>query len=631
MFTIYTVYSVLIAVSCCMISTAREPAKLREEVHPTSIVEIAHGLAASKGIRPTSLLLLELGSVLTQGSFLTYAHLLSLRPAKLAGPVSQFDVSVRASGTQPHGYIIHTILWQALAAPLSIIAVVSEEDISRNTEYFQTDFIQNIRHKFVCVILTRTGSQHKRYPMAQSTYPVSTVAVVRRKGLDTRCLENRDNLFRLQVRKSIQACDSTARSCEFKSFRVLLQRATHADLVLYKLRVKCNATEVDVDHRTTHLGRSTHSNIYVSMSRYNLGETRLTDCYSYIPFSDVDVKALAKPFSAGVWCLTLTTVIVLTTAWSLIKRESALEFSSNVVLSLITVRELQSASTSCRGSSGTIIECATLAFIFFIGQIYSNCVMSSFLDPTGEVLQWLSAFDCTTLPTCQYESSLDFLLTRSALCHIVPSMLIKVKKPLRRFVPLKSFSEPRALFRLLFTELYPRNGVVPLPLVPTQPSVIWIHIIEHGILSPRKLALIEQNIVAKSHFDSIEYSRMDKVHLSDVKRWFAKIASEETHLLSFEIVREWFDMTSLWKLQPVFLVCMLLIIAGIGLEVSGAKGVLVISAFLRALSSSLLVRVTFIRQVCAKLLGELLRCLAISRGGASLYVRKLARKLCSRP
>lgn len=99
---------------------------------------------------------------------------------------------------------------------------------------------------------------------------------------------------------------------------------------------------------------------------------------NYISFSAVDVIALVKAFSAGVWYLTLSNIIALTSAYTLIVKEPTLEFSCNVVLSVITVRELQSAPTLRRTFSGTIIT-------FLIGQIYSNSVMSSFLDPNGEI------------------------------------------------------------------------------------------------------------------------------------------------------------------------------------------------------------------------------------------------------
>ena len=60
------------------VSDSREPAELEEKAHPNDIVEMVHRVAVLRGIKPISLLLLELRSSLTQGSFTT---ILSLRPA----------------------------------------------------------------------------------------------------------------------------------------------------------------------------------------------------------------------------------------------------------------------------------------------------------------------------------------------------------------------------------------------------------------------------------------------------------------------------------------------------------------------------------------------------------------------
>ena len=581
MFNIGMVFCVFIALNCCMISTAPEPAELRDtaRAHPNDIVKIVDRVATSKGIRPASLLLLELGSVLTQGSFTTHAHLLSLRPAN------------------PHGDNIHTILWQALAAPLRIIAVVSEEDISRNIRFFHTDFVQNIRHKFVCAVLTQTEALHRMNPTSYSTFPVPTISVTEKGDLLALCWENRDNLFRQLAMKSIRACDLTARACEFRRLlQVLDLRRPYVDY-LYRLRVKCNTTEIEVDYRTSLQRRSTHSNVYVSMSRYNLREDRSTECYSYIPFSAVDVTALVKPFSAEVWYLTLSTVIALTIAYTLIVRKPTPEFSCNILLSIITVRELQSASTLCKNCSGMLIGCVTLAFTFLIGRIYSNSVMSSFLDPTGEFP--FNAFDCVDLPHCHYESPLELALTRFALCHVLPNVLARVRRPLRKFVPRDPYIEKFAAFRLLSTEYTPRGGPIPLPLVPSQTSIIWNRILLHGILSPRRLAHTEQNIVSliRSQSDPIERYREEKFWLGDMERVIAEYAPHEVaRFISFDTVREWFDATSLEKIQPLFGVCMVLIIAGICLEMSSAKAVFLMGRSFRTLSSFWSVCVTFVRQ-----------------------------------
>ena len=201
------------------------------------------------------------------------------------------------------------------------------------------------------------------------------------------------------------------------------------------------------------------------------------------------------------------------------------------------------------------------------------------------------------LPHCHHESPLDLVLSRVPLCHILPSMLIRVKRPVRRFVRRDLFLQNFAKFQLLSTEKFFRFDVVALPLVPTQTSIIWVRILQHGLLSPKRLALIEQFIasIIRPPIGSKGYSKNDAFWLSSMEMILAKLNFLElAHFISFDTVREWFDMSSLKKIQPLFGICVVLIIAGICLEANCAKAVSLISAFFEALSSFCSVCVTFV-------------------------------------
>ena len=118
---------------------------LEEQADPMDVVRKAEKVAAERNMTPTSILFLDLGSVLTRGSFSSNASLLSLRPRILL-PVE-----------------VHTELWQALAAPQKIFVVMSQSEGLENKNFFGSDFVQNIRHKFVFLLLTRTESQNERF------------------------------------------------------------------------------------------------------------------------------------------------------------------------------------------------------------------------------------------------------------------------------------------------------------------------------------------------------------------------------------------------------------------------------------------------------------------------------------
>ena len=243
--------------------------------------------------------------------------------------------------------------------------------------------------------------------------------------------------------------------------------------------------------------------------------------------------------------------------------------------------------------------------------------MSSFLDPTAQVPQSIPIYECTERAQCRYKSPLDSLLSKGPVCHIHPSMFATLKRPIRKFVLRDSYSRKLQRF-IILSPLPSTQGVRVLPLVPTQTSIIWVRILQHGILSPSRLVHTENRIVAETgpHVNSIEYSRKDRYWLSETKKKTAFeqfLLQDGTNFISFETVTEWFDMTSLKKIQPVFVVCLVIIKAAIGLEVSGAKVVLLIRAFLEALSCFWLISVIFVEQVCAKLHGEVHRCLVFVR------------------
>ena len=532
---------------------------------PTRTVNVAERLARSHGIEVTSLLLLNLGSILTQGSSKADANLLSLRPWKTVRPWLLKDAENLG---------LLTNLWQALAAPLKIIIVVSNDETLEYKKYFNIDFVHNLRHKLICVLLTRTAAQDRAYGFRTSMFQLPTVALIGENRKRSWCYENRDNLFWQYVPKYIHACDLTARACAFENFHEVLHYETGFLRIAYGLGVRCNGTGV---WNIYALQPKTKKRMkFYSWLRWNVRDDGLTGCFSYIPFSPVDVSAFGKPFTPRSWWLILTTVLVLATAWLLIVRRSPLTFSVQIMLAIVGCGHI---NVEARSFSSTMIGCVALAFAFLVGQIYSNTVMSCFLDPTHEVPSSLIALECTTIQYCNRGPSLDTVLRNMAACSIPRHGLSELKRPLRTF--RLSRGEESVTFALLDPYRTRFNGrTQPLPLVPTQSIEIWDRILQHGIVSPRRISSSGDICTSSSEYrrKAIDKSDPDSVS-KEAHRWVtnhrmideSRLMLTDLDFVSHNTTREWFDTTSFVKILPLFAICLLTIVGAIGLELGFAN------------------------------------------------------------
>ena len=435
-----------------------------------------------------------------------------------------------------------------------------------------------------------------------------TIVVIGRQSIRSLCYENRDNLFYERVPKSIRDCALAATWCKILYSVESYSAFTGIRQIFYWLQVECNMTRVLLSYKMIRVRRSNTEFIYVAMSRWNVREFRLTECYSYIPLSSVSVTALLEPFSLGVWSLVLGTVIILATAWSLIVRTSVPVFLSNTVLSIITVRVTE---LSPRRFSSAAIGCATLSFTLLIGQLYSNSVMSSFLDPTTNLSRKTKALDCLGSGFCNAEGSLDVVLNSMPACHVLPQMLALAKRPLRLFRPRDLHYGKASEFDLLlhsFMNAYRRPVYWKLRflhLVPAQTSIIWDRILQHGVISPPRLAYLEGLIFSTNRVEKNSepeaFQRREKLWYNLSRKNFASRNELRGRFVSFNTSRELFDMISLQRTEPLFGICFTFIMVGMSLEFCSAQRIFLIRV-VHSVYTKLLSRADRLRRT----LGELL-------------------------
>ena len=522
----------------------------KPDIFPMEIAISAEELASQKGTEATSLLLLDLGSGLTLGSLNSNASFLSSRPF-----LSKRFLTLE----------VHTVLREALAAPLRIIVIVSLNQCLQQKHLFENDFVQNIRHKLLFLILIATGAQDKKLQEEIIISPLPTIVWSENAVSRSWCFENRDNLIRRRVPKPIAACDSTISTCKFKDLTERPLLISGSLLIGYTLKVTCNTTEAKIHYKAALTPKNEESGMLISKSLWNLADVKASNCYSFIPFSHVDVSALLKPFDLRVWFLIVSNVLLLAAAWSSIVRGSKWVFSGQIFFSIITVRQV---GLSPQTFSATVICCVALIFTFLIGHLYSICVMSSLLDPTFRLPPTHPVEDCRMTLYCYSEDSLEFKLENAAVCRIPPHMLASVTRPLRRFKPLIPYEEETCPFISVESiVLRLQTKSITLPLVLTQNSTIWERILQHGMLSPARLDVLEVKYLLASATDdksARKSKERNQMRWLRAEKWFDEKLQLE--YVSFNTTREWFDMHSFLKILPIFGFCILSIVAAICFE-----------------------------------------------------------------
>lgn len=539
-------------------SLASEASAQHQQAHAMDLVSSTEGVLRDLGLELKSVLFWNFGSILTEQSFRTDAFLLSSPPRP------------------PVRYTARAVEY-FLRYPLKIVAVVPQDNWqgkSGNWFYESRIFEEIDRELLLIVITTSTTSLRAAYRPTSKTLLRPTLFWSDRINWRLLCYENRDNLFRQYVPKPMSTCDLKPTKCRVEHISETMMHFAGKLSMKYYIEVKCNTTragnsyhldQVRVDIATTRPSLD-------EMSYLNVLELRRSDmrCFSYIPSVTIDVTELTKAFDAEVWCLVLSTVILLAGAWSLIVRTSASDFSVEISMSILVVREL---TLSPKSYSGTMIGCVALAFAFMVELLYSNTVMSSFLNPTGDYPAATLAVHCSKNSLCWHKDSLNLILNFRPLCDIPPHMLGAAERPLRTFHPSKF--EVDHYFRLaLFHPLTVGGdfgGTAWLDLHGTQTSTNIQRIIQHGIISPSRIKIYEtkSSLVSRTRDGASKRSR-ERKNTMILKAIFLNVEPVGEYV-SFSTTREVFDMVSFEKIQTLIGFCVSMSVGVLTVEIFRAR------------------------------------------------------------
>ena len=562
MWNLLATVSVISQMTLCGTSSIhRELPAEHQQAHPMDIVLSAEEIVREHGMRPTSVLFLDFGSILTRGSFRTDGSLLSMWPEPFVARIPVLTLG------------IHLDLWLPLAAPLKIIVVVSQDVWSENLFFFRSDSFQNIRHKFLFLLATRTEVQD-RTVTPSLRFEMNKLPMVIWSGDKPprwSCFENRDNLFWEPEPKSMGACDIEPTQCKAEEFIEILFQQFSTTNIGYTLVVKCNTTRAQI-YYTGAIARQNDKNLGLFfMSLLFIWDPRVSACRTLIPSVAVDITALAKPFEREVWCSIIAMVLFLAVAWSLMQRKSALIFFSELSLSVITTREVTMVP---KHLSGTMLGCTAVAFILLVGKLYSNTVMSSFLAPTSEVPPPIPTALCHSTIWCFDEELLNLILSSAAACDIPKAMLTTLGRPLRRFTPIGA--QVKVLLGLNANMLESsKRGLSWLQLVPTQTSMIFDRIFQHGIISQGRLFTHEEK-VSLSRRARPGMKRGQALHnraaMAVVRAFLMRTEKLPFEAVEYNKTTEQFDTDRFMKILPLIWVCLGLVIGAICAELSYGFG-----------------------------------------------------------
>ena len=265
-------------------SNCKEGSHQNEQVDAMQLVTAAEESAEHYGFEPSSLLLVDLGKVLTRGAFQAESSLLSLRPAPL-----RKQLALTESKT-------HTELIEALAAPLKVILITSQDELARSKHFYSTDFNQNVRHKFLFLVLTKTKTQLAAYRPLSDRFQVRTLIWSENKMKRFSCVTEHDNIFTERSKHPIGTCERNARKFKVIRVRTVVFSMAGKYRLSFQLPVKCNST-IFVNHfNLVDVSNRQDPRYYDLAARWSIFKIEAKECYSYILLSNVDVTALAKPF-----------------------------------------------------------------------------------------------------------------------------------------------------------------------------------------------------------------------------------------------------------------------------------------------------------------------------------------------
>lgn len=512
---------------------------------PEQIAAVVQNYLALRGIPSTAALVVDMGGNLRCGS-------VRLESSFLSEPRFVKNQKVGISR------VMTATLLDALAADLSIAVVLEDTDPD-----ILSDIVQNIHHKCVLQIIL----------VSQRAEIISSGAAFILKGRlppELFCASMYDNLISRWSKAQSISCPQQELTCRLTNVKMETMIARFFSMFRLRLTIRCNSSETVLHYDAPPAisdGAADFYNDHLN-SRYRLVQNEVLQCDALIPRAQTDVTTFLKPFGIDVWILILVFVVKLAAllAWS--QGELMRSVVWHVSLTLIAA---SSIDVRCRSYSLLLIACSALLMTFFISVVYSNSVMSYFLD-TSQATEIRQIWDCRVSTACSKSIAEDMLSeTDRAYCGLPEHLKLELRRPLRRLL----FSDKEQLQHFegcCYLRVKPRitapfgnaKYTLQLLLTVTQTSKNIDRLLQHGIVSIQRF---ERKDVRKK--GSRHSAALDGFVMKTTRPFPRKNKTNWDNFMSFEAVDAGFDMDSFRKLLPIIVTCGIVVLCSVLFELTG--------------------------------------------------------------
>lgn len=385
------------------------------ERDPSEIADVAQRYIVRRGIQFTDVLIFDASSLLTNGSVRLWTSFLSLQetlpPAHLGA--QRF--------TSP-------LMHEALASPSLIVLLF------RAGEYDDfLDLVQNIQHKCLLQIIF-IKKEPNPYVSSSPTYlwKDSSAPILR-------CSRTYDYLMTETLNAKQESCENLELKCRVSDVRLETVLAFVKSSYSLALSLTCNNTSARLRYQAqfndVFSNRSVHD---AHMRTWYSVCSETTECYSLILRASTDLTAFVQPFDWVVWIVTCLSMLLTATIFAWTQPEPIPVKLCQMTLNFIAACSIEA---NCKKYSVLILACTILLMTFLLSTIYSNTVMSYFLEVARDEKPDTSRSD--TLDYCRFSSMCDtmFLTERFDLegdyhryCSLSERAKRACKGPLRKEV-----------------------------------------------------------------------------------------------------------------------------------------------------------------------------------------------------
>lgn len=516
------------------------------EPSPREIANLAQKYILRRGIPLTGVLIYDASSLLRGDSVKLGTSFLSLPTRDKYTPT-----------TSP-------LLLEALAARQLIVLLFNT---GWDSEY--SHYTQNIQHKCLLQIIF----SKKRVP------PVSSSPIYlwfRASAPTLHCSRANDYLLTETLSAEQESCGDPELRCGVTDVRLETVVAFLRSSYSLTLTLSCNKTEVLLHYIASFGARVDNQSVHDAHMRTKYSVcAETTDCYSMIFRASADLTAFVKPFGGDVWIVMCLSVLLTAIIFAWTQPEPISVKIRQMTLNFIAVGAIEA---NCRKSSVLLLACAILAMTFLLSTIYSNTVMSYFLEvessekPDAEK----QSADCRFSSFCDlmFTSQRNDLVSRySMFCSLSERAKQACKGPLRKEVihdevRRKAHTEHFQVASCHLQRLFTYKGYIKWTrkmmmnqqlLVLTRSSKTLDRLRQSGVISSRmferKIHWKEKTLIDIADKTALRQGAADARNQTDWRKYVS--FAEEASL---------FDMAKFREVMPLMLLCGSLILCSAALE-----------------------------------------------------------------